>query len=464
MRELLARQRAAFEREDAPTLEARRAALATLDALLRTHRHEIARTISADFGNRSRDETQLLEVVPLISWIGHTRRHLARWMRPERRHVSATFQPGRARVLHQPLGVVGVISPWNYPLYLSVGPLVDILAAGNRAMLKPSELTPGFAALLARLLGERFAPEQVAVVTGGPDIAAAFAGLRFDHLLFTGSTATGRKVAAAAAANLVPVTLELGGRSPAIVAADADLPRAARSVALGKFFNAGQTCIAPDHAIVPRALRDRFVGEVVRATASLYPRIDGNPDYTAIVSDRHHARLEALLAEAEAGGARLIRPVAAQAADNTRRLAPVIVLDAPPGCGLLREEIFGPVLPVLVHDGIADAVAQVNAGERPLALYVFTRDAHIREQVLARTLSGGATVNGTLMHIAQEALPFGGVGASGQGATQGHEGFKRFSHARGVFEVRVFNGFEMFRPPYGRFARGAVNALLGKGT
>ncbi len=463
MKELLARQRAAFEREGAPTLDARRATLAALETLIRTHRQEIARAISADFGNRSLDETQLLEVVPLVSWLRHTRRHLARWMRPERRHVSATFQPGRARVLYQPLGVVGVISPWNYPLYLSLGPLIDILAAGNRVMLKPSELTPGFSALLARLLVRYFPQDLVAVVTGDADVAAAFASLRFDHLLFTGSTVTGRKVAAAAAANLVPVTLELGGKSPAIVAADADFARAARSIALGKFFNAGQTCIAPDHAIVPRAMRERFVDDVVRETTALYPRIDGNPDYTAIVSDRHHARLLELLAEAEAGGARLIRPVASQASDNARRLAPVIVLDAPPGCRLLREEIFGPVLPVLTHDGVEDAIAQVNAGERPLALYVFTRSGATRDHVLARTISGGATVNGTLMHIAVEALPFGGVGASGQGSTQGHEGFKRFSHARAVFEVRVFNGFELFRPPYGRFARGAVDLLLGKG-
>ncbi len=462
MKELLARQRAAFEREGAPTLAARRYTLAALENMVRTHRMEFARAISADFGNRSLDETQLLEVVPLISWLRHTRRNLARWMRPERRHVSATFQPGRARVLYQPLGVVGVISPWNYPLYLSVGPLIDILAAGNRAMLKPSELTPGLAALLARLLARYLPQEQVAVVTGGADVAAAFSSLRFDHLLFTGSTATGRKVAAAAAANLVPVTLELGGKSPAIVAADADLARAARSIAVGKFFNAGQTCIAPDHAIVPRAMRDRFVGELARATAALYPRIDANPDYTAIVSDRHHARLVELLAEAARGGARLIRPVAPGAADDTRRLAPVIVLDAPPDCGLLREEIFGPVLPVLAHDGIKDAITQVNAGERPLALYVFTRSGAVRDHVLARTISGGATVNGTLMHIAVEALPFGGVGASGQGSTQGREGFRRFSHARAVFEVRVFNGFEMFRPPYGRFARGAVDALLGR--
>ena len=462
MKEILDRQRAAFEREGTPTLEARRATLGALETMVRTHRMEIARAISADFGNRSLDETQLLEVVPLIAWLRHTRRHLARWMRPERRHVSATFQPGRARVVYQPLGVVGVISPWNYPLYLSVGPLIDILAAGNRAMVKPSELTPGFAELLGRLLARYLAPEQVAVLTGGADVAAAFASLRFDHLLFTGSTVTGRKVAAAAAANLVPVTLELGGKSPAIVAEDADLPRAARSIALGKFFNAGQTCIAPDHAIVPRALRDRFVGEVAREVAAFYRGIDGNPDYTAIVSDAHAARLAALLAEAEAGGARLIRPVAAGTPDNTRRMAPVIVLDAPEGSRLLHEEIFGPVLPVLTHDGVDDAIERVNAGERPLALYVFTRSGATRDHVLARTISGGATVNGTLMHIAQEALPFGGVGASGQGSTQGREGFNRFSHARAVFEVRVFNGFEMFRPPYGKFSRGAVDMLLGK--
>ena len=241
MHDLLARQRAAHRREGAPTLAARRAALDSLEDILRRDRGAIARAISADFGNRSLDETVLLEVIPLLAAVRHTRRHLARWMRPERRPVSPTFRPGVARILHQPLGVVGVMAPWNYPLYLTLGPLIDILAAGNRAMLKPSELAPGFADLLGHLLGRHFATDTVAVVTGGPDTAARFAALPFDHLVFTGSTETGRRVAQAAAANLVPVTLELGGKSPAIVLADADLDRAARSIALGKFLNARQT-------------------------------------------------------------------------------------------------------------------------------------------------------------------------------------------------------------------------------
>jgi coniferyl-aldehyde dehydrogenase len=442
---ILAAQRAAFGRDGAPPLAARRAALDALQDLIRRHRTAIARAISADFGNRSLDETVLLEVVPLDARIRHTRRHLARWMRPERRPVAPTFLPGRARLRRQPLGVVGVIAPWNYPLFLTIGPLIDILAAGNRAMVKPSELTPRFSELLAALLARRFAPEQVAVVTGGPDVAQRFAALPFDHLLFTGSTAVGGRVAQQAAANLVPVTLELGGRSPAIVADDADLRRAARSIAIGKFLNAGQTCIAPDHAIVPRAQRDRFVALLVREVTRLYPRAGDNPDVTAVITAAHRQRLRDLVAEAEAGGARIVRP----------NEAATIVLDAPAGCRLLTEEIFGPVLPVLIHDGIDDAIARVG---RPLALYLFTRSRRVREHVLARTISGGVTVNGTLLHIAQEALPFGGM----HGCHGGREGFERFSHARGVYEMRTFNGFELFRPPYGKFARGAVNALLGK--
>lgn len=459
---LLESQRLAFERAGPPSLEARRAALTKIERLVMRNRDAIGRAISADFGNRSLDETNLLEMVPLINAIRHTRRHLGRWMRPERRPVAITFQPGRARIIHQPLGVIGVMAPWNYPLYLSLGPLVDILAAGNRAMIKPSEYTPGFSVLLERLVAEHFAPDEVAVVTGGPDVAARFSALPFDHLLFTGSTATGRKVAQAAAANLTPVTLELGGKSPVIVAPDADLAKSARSVAFGKFVNAGQTCIAPDYALVPNGQRDAFVEGLSRNIAASYPKVDGNADYTAVVSDRHYQRLSDAIAEAERGGAKIVRPVAASGNDNTRRLAPTIVLDPPADSLLMREEIFGPVLPVLGYDRLDDAIAHVNAGERPLALYVFTRSAKLREDVLGRTISGGATVNGTLMHIAQDELPFGGVGPSGQGSYHGHEGFKRFSHARSVFEVGFFNGFEMFRPPYGTLARKGVAALMGR--
>ncbi len=459
MAELLALQRADFARSGTPDAAARIEALTRLERIVVRERAEIGRVISEDFGHRALTETDLLEIVPALNAIRHARRHVARWMQPRRRRVAATFQPSRASVRHQPLGVVGIVAPWNYPLLLCIAPMVDAIAAGNRVMIKPSEATPSFSAWLARALGGAFDRTHVAVVQGGPDAAAAFCGLRFDHLLFTGSTATGRKVALAAAANLVPVTLELGGKSPAIVCPDADLARAARSIAFGKFVNAGQTCIAPDYVLVDEARGDALTDALAHQIRRLYPRLAGNNDYTAIISEQHRSRLQHAIEQAEAAGARVIRVHVDEAPG---RIGPVLVQDAPADCMLMTDEIFGPVLPVATYRDLDDAVARVAAGERPLALYCFTRDERSRETVLSRTISGGVTVNGTLMHIAQDDLPFGGVGASGIGAYHGHDGFKRLSHARAVHEIGFFNGFELFAPPFGRLARQGVRALIGR--
>ncbi len=455
---VLAGQRAAFEAAGAPGAAARIAALTKLERIVVRGRAEVGRAISADFGHRAITETDLLEVVPALNAIRHARRHVTRWMQPRKRRVAATFQPARASVRYQPLGVVGIVAPWNYPLLLCVAPLVDAIAAGNRVMIKPSEFTPAFSAWLAGALGEAFARDEVAVVQGGPEVAASFCGLRFDHLLFTGSTATGRKVAMAAAANLVPVTLELGGKSPAIVCPDADIARAARSIAFGKFVNAGQTCIAPDYVLVDAARADALADAIAGQVRRFYPRLGGE-DYTAIISERHRSRLLGAVAAAEAEGARVIRVHTDEAPG---KMAPVLVQDAPADGVLMSEEIFGPVLPIVAYRDLDDAVAQVSARERPLALYCFTRDARSLETVLGRTISGGVTVNGTLVHIAQDDLPFGGVGASGIGAYHGRDGFKRMSHARAVHEVGFFNGFELFRPPFGRLARSGIRALIGR--
>ena len=452
------RQRAGVVPGDGPPAAARRASLAKVADMVRAGRAEIARAISEDFGRRSPVETDLLEIAPTLSAVRYASRRLAGWMRPERRPVDLNFQPARAWVRRQPLGVVGIVSPWNYPLLLALSPLVDALAAGNRALLKPSELTPAFSEVLKRLVADRFDPAEVAVVTGGPDVAAAFCRLPFDHLVFTGSTAVGRKVMAAAAENLTPVTLELGGKSPTLVLPGADPAKAARSIAFGKFVNAGQTCIAPDYVLAPAGEAEALTDAILARARTGYPDPGADPEYSGIISERHHARLAAAVEEARAAGARVLTA----GESSGRVIAPTVVLDPPEDGLLMREEIFGPVLPVVRYGRLDDAVARVNAGDKPLALYVLGGSAREREAVLARTTSGGATLNGTLLHIAQESLPFGGVGPSGTGAYHGREGFNRLSHARAVHAVGPLNGMEFLGPPWGALARRMAARLIGR--
>jgi coniferyl-aldehyde dehydrogenase len=458
---IFALQRAAVAEQGAPPHGERIAALAALHGLIKTHRRVLVETVSADFGNRAAAETELGELMPLINGIRHVRRNLARWMKPQRRKAGFAFRPASARVVHQPLGVVGVLAPWNYPLYLTLGPLVDALAAGNRVMLKPSELTPRTAQLLKTLLGELFAEDRVAVVTGGPEVAAQFSALGFDHLLFTGSTRIGRQVMAAAAATLTPVTLELGGKSPVVLCRDYPLKKAARAIAIGKFFNAGQTCVAPDYALVPADLADVFAEAVIEAAAELYPTIAGNPDYSSIIADRHYRRLMGMIEEARQGGARLVQRPDDRAASE-RKIPPAVLLGARADSAVLREEIFGPILPILTYDDLDHAIRLINARPKPLALYCFSTDAAKVEGVLQRTSSGGATINGTLLHAAQEDLPFGGIGESGMGAYHGRDGFQRLSHARAVLELGRFTLSDRIAAPYGRLTRIATRLLLGK--
>jgi coniferyl-aldehyde dehydrogenase len=356
--------------------------------------------------------------------------------------------------------VVGVVAPWNYPVYLTLGPLVDILAAGNRCMIKPSELTPATSALLAKLMTDIFPPEEVVVIPGDVAVGRAFSSLPFDHLMFTGSTGIGREVYKAAAENLVPVTLELGGKSPVIVADDVDIAKAAKSIAVGKFFNAGQTCVSPDYALVQRARAEAFAREVLHAAETMYPTLSGNADYTAIISDRHHARLTELVAEAEAAGATVLRHKD-KPRGNVRHFPPTVVLDPPLDGRLMTDEIFGPILPVVRTDGVGDAIAFVNARPRPLALYAYTKDRSIERQILDRTISGGVTINGTMLHVGQDDMPFGGVGPSGIGSYHGREGFLTFSHARAVHRPGFFSGFELLKPPHGSRSRFALKTLAG---
>ncbi|WP_431095894.1 coniferyl aldehyde dehydrogenase [Polaromonas aquatica] len=433
-------------------LALRRDRLLRIRALLDEHGAALAQVVNADFGVRSSQLTEIADIFVLRSLLSSTLKQLPKWMKPVKVGTPLYLQPSRAFLQRQPLGVVGVVSPWNYPVQLSLGPVITALAAGNRVMLKPSELTPQTSALLATLIEKSFAPDEVCVVQGDGKLAAEFAGLPFDHLFFTGSTAVGRKVAEAAAANLTPTTLELGGKSPCIIDASCDIDKAAIKIAHGKLLNAGQTCIAPDYVLLPRGREAAFGEAFARAVATLFPTIAGNPDYAAIISPRHLERLQALLAQAEGEGARLqtVNPGAAGTGSASRQMAPVLVFDAPATSKLLNEEIFGPILPVLPYDSVDEAIRYVNARPRPLALYWFGTDTGSRDHVLANTVSGGVTVNDTLMHIAHENLPFGGVGESGWGSYHGEAGFLRLSQQKPVMAQSKWARGDLFYPPYGK--------------
>lgn len=459
MRALFDAQHAASRRGPPASLALRRDRLDRMAAMLKEHADAFAAAISSDFGVRASIETELMEVVPTLGAIRHARKNLPKWMKPERRHVGVNFRPGKAWVRHEPLGVIGIISPWNYPLQLALSPLVDAFAAGNRAMIKPSELTPAFSELLRSRVAERFDADEAAVVTGGVEIGQAFASLPFDHLLFTGSTAIGKLVYQAAAKNLTPVTLELGGKSPAIVCDDYPLEKAARSIAFGKFLNAGQTCIAPDYVLVPEHKAEAMAQALMAKVQQSYPEIASNPDYSGVISERHRKRLLDAVSAARDSGAQVFT-YEDQEALAAGKMPPTIVLNAADDTVLATEEIFGPVLPIVPYRTLDEAIAYVNGRDRPLALYCFSNSSDGHRRVLDGTVSGGVTLNGTLLHIAQESLPFGGVGASGIGAYHGQEGFKRFSHARAVHKVGFVNVLERLGPPWGETARKVARLMM----
>lgn len=445
------RLKKAAEAEPFPSIEQRKASLRQLLALTENHEAEICAAIDADFGGRSSHETRLAELVVVRAGIRHALSHLSSWMAERRMPTAMPFWPARNRLLPQPLGVVGIVSPWNYPFQLAVAPATAALAAGNRVLIKPSELTPKFSELLAELSAKYFSADQVSVVAGGPDVGKAFVSLPFDHLLFTGSTAIGRQVALAAAANLTPVTLELGGKSPAILDPSCDMDGAVASVAYAKLLNAGQTCIAPDYLLVPKGMGSVVAGKVADAVASLYSTLGRNPDYTAIISDRHHQRLRSMVDEARERGAEVIEinPAGEELGVGDRKFVPTIVRNADPGTTLMREEIFGPVLPIVEYDDTNAAITYVNERDRPLALYWFGTDASVRRRILHETIAGGVTINDCLLHLAQESQPFGGVGASGIGAYHGVWGFRTFSKEKPIFIQSRLNAGGFLRPPYG---------------
>jgi coniferyl-aldehyde dehydrogenase len=460
-------QRAWFHQNMVVPYAARIDALNKLEQMVLAHEADFIAVLHQDFGRRATQETQLLELVPLLSEIRHCKRHLKRWMRPKKVSVDWYFLPARAKVIYQPLGVIGIMGAWNYPVSLVLTPLVDALAAGNCAVIKPSELAPATSALIARLIGETFDARQVAVVEGGADVAAAFAALPFDHLIFTGSGRIGKKVMAAAVENLTPVTLELGGKSPVIIHESYDLDDAADKIITTKLWNAGQTCIAPDYVLVAEAQRDALERAIERVLHARFADVVANTQYSHMINAPAWRRMNDIVADAAQLGARVqaYNPKNERADEASGVFLPTILWDVTDGMRAMREELFGPILPIMTYQTVDEAIAYVNAHDRPLALYYFDHNARRADDVLARTRAGGAVINDCVWHYAQHHLPFGGVGGSGMGAYHGHTGFLSLSTQTGVFmQSRILSMVlkRLTKPPYTVWTQRLLRVLMGK--
>ncbi|MBI9075532.1 MAG: coniferyl aldehyde dehydrogenase [Desulfatibacillum sp.] len=464
MQEILDKQKAAFIAQGPTGYEQRIKELDRIGTAIRQRCDQIVDAMVEDFGSRSRHEILIAEINTTLSIIHYTKKNLKKWMRPRKRCVGMIFMPGKARVYMEPLGVVGVISPWNYPFYLAMVPVISALAAGNRVMLKPSVFTPRTSQCMKDLFGAVFEPEKVSVIFSGPGVGSAFSNLAFDHICFTGSTSVGRQVMRAASENLTPVTLELGGKSPAIIAHDYDIVAGAERIAHGKCFNAGQTCIAPDYALAPEGKVDQFVEAFQNAIHIFYPTLAKNSDYTAIITQRHFERLHTGLKDAEEKGAKVIsiNPAKETLDPADKKIAPTLVLGGNDDMILLQDEIFGPILPVVPYSDLDQAIAYVNARPKPLALYYFSNQKPWINKILHMTQSGGVTINNTLLHVAQDDLPFGGVGPSGMGAYHGPEGFETFSNKRGVFFQGSPSSHKLIRPPYSKGLEKILRFLIDR--
>lgn len=442
----------AARRNPYPDLRRRLAMLDTLAEEIAAAKLAVAAAIRQDFGARAVEETLQAEIFPALSAVKYCRRHLARWMQPERRSSEFPFWFASNRVVYQPLGVVGILSPWNYPFYLAMGPLIGALAAGNRVIVRPSSRTPNTARAFKDVVERALPPDVARVFCGDQSVAAGMLTLPFDHIVFTGSTAVGREVMKSAATHLTSVTLELGGKSPAIVHPSYPHHDAARRIVFGKFINAGQTCIAPDYVLVSRERRDELLQELAGALQHMYPAAESNPQFTAILGEKQRARLAELVTDARAKGAEILEPTTARPParppDLGPRFAPVLVAGVTDEMRVSQEEIFGPVLPLVTYDSFEDVFAFLARRPRPLALYYFDCDRVRIERMLRETVSGGVVVNDTLMHVAQDDLPFGGVGESGIGRYHGFEGFKAFSNPRAVHMPGRLNLPRMLHPPW----------------
>ena len=467
MEALLRKQREAFTAARPEGLDVRRDRVRRAIALLKDNGDALCKAMSADFGNRSAHQSMITDIGGTVNFGKYCLKHIDKWARSEKRHVQ--FPLGllgaRAELRYEPKGVIGILSPWNFPLNLSFGPLMQVLAAGNRAMIKPSEFTEKTSELSAELCGKYFEEDEVAFVTGGPEVAHAFSSLPFDHLVFTGSTATGRKVMEAAAKNLCPVTLELGGKSPVVLGRGANLEQAGERIAMGKMMNAGQICLAPDYMYVPEDKEDAAIAAVELGVHKMYPTLLANEDYASVVTDRHFDRLQGLVEDARGKGAEVIEVNPGKedfTGTNARKMPLTILRNVTDDMQAMQEEIFGPVLPVKTYRDVGEAIDYVNGRDRPLGLYYFGQDSGEREQVLTRTISGGVTVNDVIFHVSMEDLPFGGVGPSGIGSYHGVEGFREFSHARSVYtqpkvDVAKLGGL---KPPYGAKTEKTVRTMM----
>ena len=459
LNEVLAQQKHAYLHYPLPTAKERIDRLARLKRILVKYQDQFAEAINHDYGNRSIGETKIGELLTCLEHVKYYSKNLTRWMKPSKRHVGIIHQPAKAWVQYQPLGVVGIIAPWNYPLLLSIGPLICALAAGNHAMIKISSASAAFGAVLEKALAEAFPKELVAVVNGGGVISDAFCRLPFDKLIFTGSTAVGKTVMAAAAENLVPVILELGGKSPVLVHPSIDPRDVAQRVAVGKLWNAGQTCVAPDYMFLPRGKTAEFIDHFKAGVESMYPDITHNQDYTSIINDKQYNRLQGYLDDAREQGAQVIEinPRSENSAD-LRKIAPTIVTNVTPMMQIMQHEIFGPLLPIMEYDQIDDVIDFINSRPRPLALYYFDFDQARADYVAQRTHSGHFGQNTVLTHVAQDDLPFGGVGASGMGKYHGPEGFFSLSHERSVMSNPKLYSLKYILPPFNK----PIHKLISK--
>ena len=455
------RLRSAYRSNPFPSRQQREDLLERLERMMRVHQEAFVDAINADFLGRSRHETLLADVLVTLGGVQEARKNVGEWMARKAVRPKWWFLPSTSYIEYLPRGVVGIIAPWNYPVDLALGPLSGARAAGNRAIIKPSELTPRTSEAIARAVRDTFTADEVAVVEGGAEVARELTGLPLDHLLFTGSTHVGRMVAQAAALNLTSTTLELGGKSPTLIHPDYPMAKAAERIAIGKLFNAGQTCIAPDYVLVKQGSEQAFASAFKAVVARLYPDLATSPDYTSIANPKAYERLKGLLADAESKGARLEPLAVLPEQTKSRKLAPTLVFNATDEMKVMKEEIFGPILPVKTYASVDEALAYVNSRPRPLAFYYFDDNSRRANDVLKRTISGGACINDTLLHFAQEDLPFGGVGDSGSGAYHGVTGFQTFSHARGVYVASGLSQVgKLQAPPYGKLLERAIAFLM----
>lgn len=467
LNEVLEKQKKAHLRDGPLSVETRKEWIDRCIALLIKYQNEIAEAISEDFGHRSTESSLLADVAGSIGSLKSAKENIKKWVKPEKRKVTPSILGllgARLRLEYQPLGTVGVISPWNFPVTLTFGPLGSIFAAGNRAMIKPSEFTPKTSELMKKMFEEAFSQEEVAVFTGGPDIGEAFSSLPFDHLLFTGATSVAKHVMRAASENLVPVTLELGGKSPVIISKKSNFDVSVGRLMAGKTLNAGQICLAPDYVFIPKDKKEDFISQSKKVVTEMYPSLKENPDYTSVINQRHYDRLQGYIEEAKEKGFEVIEinPSNEDFSQQAHhKIPPTLIVDPDDSLSVMKEEIFGPILSVKTYENIEDTVDYINSKDRPLGLYYFGDDKEEMQNVLENTTSGGVTINDVVFHVGQDNAPFGGVGPSGTGSYHGVEGFKNFSHTKTIYTQSKFDGlFGLFRPPFGVKSQSAIKSQI----